>query len=460
MSAEAAACAWSPALPAAAHAAALGSLCLVSLTGARKPGQLPRALSAAGALAAVGYALATPDGAFGLLALDPLGRVWQALFGTAALLFLAARGPVSPRSAALLSASLCGMSVLAGATNLPMLFLGLELMSLPLYLLLHGLRPDARSLEAALKYFFAGALAAGLFLFGTAAWYASTGSFALSVVPHGGPAAALGAALLVASALFKLGAFPFMFWLPDAYEAAETELAAFMATGVKAAGALMLMRLLPFAGGPLESHLLPWAAVLTMAAGNVLALRQRDLQRLLAWSSVAHAGYILAALWAWRRLGGSSAASATVALYLFLYLAASGGAFLSLKASGAVRREDLPGLAARSPLAAFVLAVFLLSLGGVPPTGGFVAKFFVLWDLWRAGSPTLAAATALASLVGLGYYVALVRSLAIDPAPEWAQGSGANPRWGLRAAVLACAAVTLATGVMPGLRAGLEAALR
>lgn len=454
------ACAWGPALPAAAHAAALVSLCLVSLTGARKPGHLPRALGAAGAVAAVAYALATPDGTFGLLSLEPVSRLWQTLFGAAALLFLAARGPISPRSAALLSSSLCGMTVLAQATNLPMLFLGLELMSLPLYLLLHGLRPDARSLEAALKYFFAGALAAGLFLFGMAAWYASTGSFALAVVPHGGPAAALGAGLLVASALFKLGAFPFMFWLPDAYEGAEAELAAFMATGVKAAGALMLMRLLPFAAGPLESYVIPWAAVLTMAIGNLMALRQRDLQRLLAWSSVAHAGYILAALWAWRRLGGSPAASATVALYLFLYLAASGGAFLSLKASGAVRREDLPGLAARSPLAAFLLAVFLLSLGGVPPTGGFVAKFFVLWDLWRAGSPALAASVALASLVGLGYYVSLVRALAIDPAPGWAQGSGAVPRWGLRAAVLACAAVTLATGVMPGLRATFEAALR
>lgn len=454
------ACSWAAAKPAAAHAAALGALCLVSLTGGRKPGHLPCAVSAAGAVAAVLYALAGPDAHTGLLALEPVGRVWQVLFGSAALLFLAARGPVSPRSAALLSASLCGMSLLAGATNLPMLFLGLELMSLPLYLLLHGLRPDAKSLEAALKYFFAGALAAGLFLFGMAAWYASTGSLTLSDVPHGGPAAALGAGLLVAAALFKLGAFPFMFWLPDAYEGAETELAAFMATGVKAAGALLLMRVLPLAGGNLEATLLPWAAAATMAVGNLMALRQRDLQRLLAWSSVAHAGYILAALWAWRRLGGSPAAAATVALYLALYLAASGGAFLCLKASGAAKREDLPGLGARSPLAAFLLALFLLSLGGVPPTGGFVAKFFVLWDLWRAGSPALAAATAAASLVGLGYYVSLVRSLAIDPAPEWATGSGACPRWGLRAAVLACAAVTLASGVMPGLRAGLEAALR
>lgn len=449
-----------PLMPAAAHAGALVAQCVLSLAGARKAGQLPRALSAAGICAALAYSLGGADGASALLALESVSRLWQVFFGAAGLLFLAARGPLSPRSAALLSGSLCGMSLLAGATNLPMLFLGLELMSLPLYLLLYGLRPDARSLEAALKYFFAGALAAGLFLFGMAAWYASTGSLSLADVPHGGPAAAVGAALLVASALFKLGAFPFMFWLPDAYEAAETELTAFMATGVKAAGALMLMRLLPFASGALESFVIPWAAALTMAVGNVMALRQRDLQRLLAWSSVAHAGYILAALWAWRRLGGSSAAAATVALYLALYLAASGGAFLCLKASGAAKRDDLPGLAARSPLAAFLLAVFLLSLGGVPPTGGFVAKFFVLWDLWRAGSPALASAVALASLVGLGYYISLVRALVIDPAPEWAAGSGANPRWGLRAAVVACAVVTAVSGVMPGLRATLEAALK
>lgn len=449
-----------PLLPAAAHAAALGALCLVQLTGSRKPGNLPRALCAAGALAAAGWALGGPDGASGLLALEPVARLWQALFGAAALLFLAARGPVSPRSAALLSAALCGMSLLAGATNLPMLFLGLELMSLPLYLLLYGLRPDARSLEAALKYFFAGALAAGLFLFGMAAWYSATGSLALSGAPHGGPAAALGAGLLVAAALFKLGAFPFMFWLPDAYEAAEAELAAFMATGVKAAGALLLMRVLPLAGGGLESVALPWAAAATIAAGNVMALRQKDLQRLLAWSSVAHAGYLLAALWAWRRLGGTPAAAATVTLYLALYLAASGGAFLVLKAAGTSRREDLPGLAARQPLAAFLLAVFLLSLGGVPPTGGFVAKFFVLWDLWRTGSPALAAAVALGSLLGLGYYAGLVRALAVDPAPASAPAGAPCARLGLKAAVLACAAVSLVSGVLPGLRAGLEAALR
>ncbi|TPW21165.1 MAG: NADH-quinone oxidoreductase subunit N, partial [Elusimicrobia bacterium] len=424
----------------------------------RKAGHLPRALSALGALAAAGYALSGADGSFGLLALEPVARLWQLLFCAAALLFLAARGPISPRSAALLSGSLCGMSVLAGATNLPMLFLGLELMSLPLYLLLHGLRPDARSLEAALKYFFAGAVAAGLFLFGMAAWYASTGSFALADVPHGGPMAAVGAGLLVASALFKLGAFPFMFWLPDAYEAAEAELAAFMATGVKAAGALMLMRLLPLSGGTLETAVLPWVAAATMAAGNVMALRQSDLQRLLAWSSVAHAGYILAALWAWRRLGGAPAAASTVALYLLLYVAASAGAFLSLKALGASRREDLPGLAARSPLTAGLLALFLVSLGGLPPTGGFVAKFFVLWDLWRAGSPALAAAVALASLVGLGYYLSLVRALAIDAAPE--KPAAPAPRWGLSAALAVCALLTLVSGVMPGLRAGLEAALR
>ena len=454
------ACALAAAAPAACHAGALGALCLAMLTGKNNPGHLPRAVSAVGALAALSAALSSCGGAQGLIVLDGPSRLWQVLFDVSGLLFLAARGPVSARSAALLSSSLCGMSLLAGATNLPMLFIGLELMSLPLYLLLHGLRPDARSLEGALKYFFAGALAAGLFVFGMAAWYAATGSFALADVPHGGPIAALGAGLLVAAGLFKLGAFPFMFWLPDAYEAAETELTAFMATGVKAAGALLLMRLLPLAVGPLESVFLPGAAALTMLTGNVMALRQKDLQRLLAWSSVAHAGYILAALWAWRRLGGSAPAAATVALYLTLYLASSAGAFLALKASGARTRDDLPGLAARSPLAAGLLCVFLLSLGGVPPTGGFVAKFFVLWDLWRAGSPGLAAVTALASLIGLGYYISLVRAAAVDPAPEWKQGSGACPRWGLRAAVLACAAVTLLTGVMPGLRAGLEAALK
>ncbi|MDE2293739.1 MAG: NADH-quinone oxidoreductase subunit N, partial [Elusimicrobia bacterium] len=366
----------------------------------------------------------------------------------------------SARSASLLMGSLCGMCILAGARNLFALFIGLELMSLPVYLLLHGLRPDHRSLEASLKYFFSGALAAGLFLFGMAAYYAGTGSFAIGGAMQSSPAAATGVALMAAAALFKLGAFPFMFWLPDAYEAAETELAAFMATAVKAAAALLLMRVLSLGSGPIESRALPVLAVLTMTVGNLLALRQKDLQRLLAWSSVAHAGYLVAAIWAWRRLGGAPSAAATVYLYLAVYLVSSGGAFLTLKAAGLRRRDDLAGLGARAPLAATLLVVFLLALGGVPPTGGFLAKFFVLWDLWRAGSPALAAAVALNSLIGLGYYMSLVRAVAVDdPLPE-PRGVGGTARWGLRAAVLACAAAALCSGVLPGLRAGLEVVLR
>ncbi|MBI2361769.1 MAG: NADH-quinone oxidoreductase subunit N, partial [Elusimicrobia bacterium] len=197
-----------------------------------------------------------------------------------------------------------------------------------------------------------------------------------------------------------------------------------------------------------------------MTFGNIMALRQKDLQRLLAWSSVAHAGYLVAALWAWRRLGGPPHAAATVYLYLGLYLAASAGSFLALRACGARSREDLPGLSERAPLAGFLLVVLLLSLGGVPPTGGFTAKFFVLWDLWRAGSPLLAAAVAFNSLIGLGYYVGLVRAMTLDAAPPEPRGAGACPRLGLRAAVIVCAGLSLLTGVLPGLRAGIEGLLR
>ncbi len=448
------------ALPAAAYAAALGALSLLALAGKRASTQAPRLLAAAGAAAALVLSFTAAGAAGPLLSLDGAARLWQSLFAAAGLAFLAGRGPLSARSASLLTGSLAGMSLLASSRTLPVLFLGLELMSLPVYLLLHGLRPDQRSLEAALKYFFAGALAAGLFLFGLAAYYAGTGTMALGPSPETSPASTLGVALMASAALFKLGAFPFMFWLPDAYEAAEPELAAFMSTAVKAAGALLLMRVLSLGAGVLESRVLPLLAVLTMTAGNLLALRQRDLQRLLAYSSVAHAGYLTAAIWAWRRLGGSPSAAATVYLYLALYLAMSAGIFLCLKAAGVRRREELAGLGERAPLAAALLVVFLLALAGVPPTGGFLAKFFLLWDLWRAGSPALAAAVAFNSLLGLGYYVGLVRVLALDPAPAELRGEGACPRWGLRGAVLACAAAVLASGVMPGLRAGIEAALR
>lgn len=448
------------ALPAAAHAAALIALALSALTGERKAGQFPRALAFLGCMAAASLAARAPNASGALFSLDATARLWQVLFALSGMLFLAARGPLSPRSASLLAGSLCGMSLLASAQNLFALFLGLELMSLPVYLLLHGLRPDHRSLEGAIKYFFAGALAAGLFLFGLAVYYSAAGTFSLGPAPETSPAAAIGVALMAAAALFKLGAFPFMFWLPDAYESAEPELAAFMATAVKAAGALLLMRVLSLGAGRIESIAIPILAVLTMSLGNLFALRQRDLQRLLAWSSVAHAGYLVAAIWAWRRLGGTPSDSATIYLYLLLYLASSGGAFLALKAAGVRRRDDLPGLGERAPLAAALLVVLLLALGGVPPTGGFTAKFFLLWDLWRAGSPGLAVAVAVNSVIGLGYYIGLVRALALDPAPAEPRGPGSTPRLGLRAAVLACAAGVLAAGVMPGLRAGIEGLLK
>ena len=450
------------ALPALAHAGALGGLCAAAVVSrpAKAPGMLPPALSAAGCLAALYLAAFSAPAEGPLLALDPMARLWQVLFGAAALLFIAARGAMTWRSAALLSGSLCGMSLLAGARNLFMLFLALEMMSLPVYLLLYGLRPDKRSLEGALKYFFNGALAGGMFLFGLAAYYAGTGSFSIAASPESSPAAVLGTALMAAGALFKLGAFPFMFWLPDAYESAEAELAAFMATAVKAAGVLMLMRVLSLGAGVLETLALPALAAATMTFGNIMAFRQKDLQRLLAWSSVAHAGYLIAAVWAWRRLGGHSYAAATVYLYLLLYLAASAGAFLAFKAAGARTRDDLPGLGQRAPLAAGLLVVLLLALGGVPPTGGFTAKLFVLWDLWRAGSPLLAAAVAFNSLLGLGYYVGLLRTMTLDPGPVGPSGPGACPRLGLRAAALACAGLALVSGILPGLRAGIEGLLR
>lgn len=450
------------ALPALSHAAALVSLCLLAIAARRSkgPGLAPALICGAGCLTALYVSGSSASAEGPLLGLDATARLWQVLFSGAALLFLCARGALSWRSAALLSGSLCGMSLLAGARNLFMLFLGLELMSLPVYLLLHGLRPDKRSLEGALKYFFTGALAAGMFLFGMAAYYAGTGSFAIALSPESSPTAVLGAVLMAAAALFKLGAFPFMFWLPDAYQAAETELTAFMATAVKAAGVLMLMRVLSLGTGTLEAVALPALAVATMTFGNIMAYRQKDLQRLLAWSSVAHAGYLLAAVWAWRRLGGPSYAAATVYLYLLLYLASSAGAFLALKAAGAQTRGDLPGLGRRAPLAAGILVVLLLALGGVPPTGGFTAKFFVLWDLWRAGSPLLAAAVAFNSLVALGYYVGVVRAMTLDEGPAGPTGPGACHRIGLRAAVLACAGMALVTGIMPGLRAGIEGLLR
>ncbi|MBI4371506.1 MAG: NADH-quinone oxidoreductase subunit N [Elusimicrobia bacterium] len=415
-------------LPQAALAA--GTLGALGLGLLRRPSPaLARALALAAPLAALLLlTLASPAARPPLFAADLKGLGWQFAAYLAALP-LALRSSGDDVETALFLGTTLGIGLLCAAANLPMLFLGLEFMSLPAYLLVARVgEPGAagRRLEAAVKYFFSGALAGALFLFGLALYYADAGTL--------GPAASApgalgqgGLALMAAAALFKIGAVPLHWWLPDVYEACAPEVAGFLSTAVKAAAVLFLMRVVELSPAPAFAAWLPAAGALTALVGAVLALRQEKLQRLLACSSLAHAGFLVLGVGAWERLGRDPGAAAALLFYLVAYVFMSNGAFAFLGATGARSRADLRGLAARRPREALAMTVLLFALAGVPPTGGFLAKLLVFWQAVRAELAAPVLFGALAALISLGYYLGLMRDLYFEePVPEPA-GRAASP---------------------------------
>ncbi len=387
-----------------------------------------------------------------LIGADVKGLCWQLVIvaGALPLAFMSSGDDVE---AALFLGSVLGMSLLAVSGNLLMLFVGLEFMSLPAYLLVAraGQGDGARRLEAALKYFFAGALAGAVFLLGLALYYAETRRLGPALLPLGAQGQA-GVALMTAAALFKIGAVPLHWWLPDVYEASAPEVAGFLSTSMKAAAVLFLMRVVSLAPVQASAAVLPWLGALTALVGAFLALRQERLQRLLAYSSLAHAGLLVLGVGAWRALGFDPAAASSLLFYLGAYALLSNGAFAFIRASGVETRAGLRGYAAREPGLAAAFAVLLFALGGMPPTGGFVAKLLIFWQALRVPYAVAAALAGVSALVSLGYYLGLVRDMYFD-AP-----SGAAPRCGCAAArltVLVCAIGALMLGAAPFLLAGL-----
>lgn len=420
-----------------------------------KAGRWARALlllSIAAGLAAVGP---QPYEEAAFLKQDGLASLWQVLFLLAAVPLALLMPLAGELSAALVAAALLGMALLASANHLVLFFLALELMSLPSYLLVYHLRRDRRSLEAALKYFFAGSVGSALFLFGASIFYSLTGTLSMDPLGVNSPRLELALALMGAGALFKLGAAPLHFWLPDVYEASEPELVGFFSTGVKAAALLFLLRvlsLLPPSAGGLSSWL-PAISVVTMTLGNLLALRQTSLQRLLAYSSIAHVGYLLLGVWAWaagRPAEGPAPVPAVVFVYAAAYLFMSSGAFAALRLGGLKDRRQLAGFASRRPALAAFLTLMLLSLASVPPTAGFLAKFLVFWEALKAGGAWLAAIAAANSIVGLGYYFGLIRDLYLSPAGEATAADPGPLEIRGSALALACAVPTLVLGLWPG----------
>ena len=333
---------------------------------------------------------------------------------------------------ALLLFAATGMGVLACSIHFLALFLGLEILAVSLYPLLGYLRQRNDSLEAAAKYLILAALASGLILFGIALVYAATGTLLLqpamqlvgSLLLSGTRPEAIwamvGMLFLLAGFAFKLALVPFHMWSPDVYQGAPAPVTALIATGSKGAVVAVLLRLLaPGVDASAFAAMLAGLAVLSMFGGNLLALLQNDIKRLLAYSSVAHLGYVFVAL-----AVGGAAGSEAVVFYMLTYVATTLGAFgvvLVLSCDADVDADNLRsyrGLGRRRPVLALLLTVMFLSLAGVPPTAGFLAKFTVLGAAVQAGRFGLALAMVVASGIALYYYLRVLVVMYMEPDDE------------------------------------------
>ena len=366
---------------------------------------------------------------------------------------------------ALVLLSTAGMFLLVGASDLMALFLGLELMSIPLYVLAGFDRRNLRSNESAFKYFLVGSFASALLLYGIALVYGVTGVLDFDGIrqnfPPGNPIGTIGLGLLVVGFAFKISAVPFHQWAPDVYEGSPTSVTAYMAITVKVAAFAALLRLLIQGFGPVAASLtdLFWLlAVLTIVVGNVMAVIQGNLKRLLAYSSIAHAGYLLIGL-----ATGTSEGYSAVLFYLLVYVFMNLGAFAVLVALTQDGRDcdtfdDLAGLARQRPGMAALLTLFALSLAGIPGTAGFVAKFFLFQSAVSAGQTVLAIIGVLGSVVSVYYYLRLPVMMYMSEPPH--ESSRRLASTGELLVLATCAAVVLLLGFFPSHAPGFLSGIR
>lgn len=357
---------------------------------------------------------------------------------------------------ALILLATIGMMLMTRANDIVIVFLGLELLSLSLYVLVGFLRHDVYSNEGGLKYLLLGAFATGFFLFGAALIYGTTGTTNFeqmaSVIGSGGvlsmPILSLGIGLLLIGFAFKVAIVPFHMWSPDVYQGAPTSITAFLCTAPKAAGFGALLKVFVVALS-LESDawvgLLWILAALTMTVGNLSALVQSNVKRMLAFSSVAHAGYLLVGVLVFDRSG-----VAGVLFYLFVYAAMNLGAFAIVsfveKGDAGVTLTDYKGLAVRHPWLSAVLALFMISLAGFPPTAGFVAKYAVFAAAVEKGYVWLVVIAVLNTLVSVYYYVRLIVNMYMQK-EERELVTFVSPNASLLLAFLA--AIIILFGLMP-----------
>ena len=419
-------------------------------------------VATAGAVWWLWWRAAHAAGLAGMIAVDDFRWACDWIFlGAAALTvllsfrYLEREQLLAPEYYVLLIFATLGMMIMAGGADLMVIFLGLELMSIAVYVLAGFDRRRARSAEAAIKYFLLGAFASGFLLYGIALVYGATGTTNIVLIGvqlgfAGQPGVMLlaGLALLLVGFAFKVAAVPFHAWAPDVYDGAPTPVTAFMATGVKAAAFAALFRVLLEGFAPLDvwRHIVWWLALVTMIGGNLLALGQRSVKRMLAYSSVAHAGYLLVAV--------AAEGTAAFLVYLAAYTLMTLGAFAVLAAKGRegeseVTIDDLSGLGGQRPWLAFAMAVCMLSLLGFPGTAGFIGKWYILLAATQAGENLLAAALVVTSVVSAGYYLPVIMAMYMKP--ESSEAAHVDVRLG-RTAAVAVALMTagiLILGVWP-----------
>ena len=388
-------------------------------------------------VAVVFTATRNPTAGAGVIAVDGLRWAADALFLLAAIIAIALsvdynarEGILAGEAHVLTIFAVGGMMLMAAARDLMVLFLGIELMSIAVYVLAGLNRRSARAAEGSLKYFLLGAFSTAFLLYGIALVYGATGSTNLTEIGariaslnlSQSPMLLVGVALLLVGFGFKLAAAPFHMWAPDVYEGAPTPISGFMAAGVKAAAFAAFLRvwLEAFPGVYAEWHkAVWWIAATTMIVGNIIALQQKNLKRMLAYSSIGHTGFILVALAA-----GTPQAATAFLFYLFAYTLATMGAFAVLIAVGQSgssgdRIEDLHGLWNTNPGLAISMMVFMLALLGFPVFGGmgFFAKWYVLQSAIQAPAPQirLAIVLVLTSTISAGYYVPVVMAMFMKP---------------------------------------------
>jgi NADH-quinone oxidoreductase subunit N len=351
---------------------------------------------------------------------------------------------------------------MASANDLIMIFIGLEISSIASYVLAGYLRDDRRNNEAALKYFLLGSFATAFLLYGIAWVYGTTGTTNLSEVrlalmtPEIAPSMVLigtAAALMFIGLAFKVSAAPFQVWAPDVYQGASAPVSAFLSTGPKAAAFAVLLRVYVTAFGPIANRWEPFvwgSAIATMVIGNFGALTQTNIKRLLAYSSIAHAGYVLVAIAAHSEIG-----TAAAMFYLAAYALMQIGSFavvsyFARQGEKYVNVEDLAGLGWRQPMVAAMMTIFLLSLIGVPLTGGFFGKFYIFRAALDSNLVWLTVIGLLNSAVAAYYYLRIIVVMYMNE-PGEAADSAVPVTAGLRVAMIGSAVGTIILGIFPSL---------